>query len=127
MINFVDFYITDINDPNYTANKIIEDDIINVIIQKYKMIIFSNQGDVMGDFNFGCNLEELLFNTMVSETYVKNQIITQINDYIPELVGMNYTLSVVFTQDTYNFQQIMWLYFQIQDTAVYASFGKSIT
>jgi len=127
MFNFTDFYIIDKTDPSYTANQVIEDDIIKVILQKYKMILFTNKGDVMADPNFGGDLELLVNQIAVSASFVENQLKYQINLYIPELANMNYSLKAVFTQDIVNFYDIMYIYFQIADYEVYAQFGKSIT
>ena len=127
MFDYTDFSIIGPDDPTFTQGQIIEEDIINIIIQKYKTILFTNQGDVMGDPNFGGDLELLLYQTKVSDTFVKNQLITQIGLYIPELINTNYTLDVAFTQDVVNYYDIMYVYFKIADFEVYAQFGKSIT
>ena len=127
MINFIDFYIKNPNEPKFNSTYIIEDDIINVIIQKYKLVIFTNKGDVLGDPNFGADIELLLFETKVSEIFVKDTITEQINTYIPELTNMNYNLEILFSQDTENYQDIMYIYFKIADYEVYAQFGKTIT
>lgn len=127
MFDYTDFYITNPNEPTFNKYQIVEDDIINVIIQKYKLILFTNKGDVMGDPNFGGDLEYLLFQTKVSNDYVKNSIISQINTYIPELVNMNYYIDVVFVQDPYNYYDTMYIFFKLADFEVYAQFGNSIT
>jgi len=126
MFDYTDFYIIDVNDPHYTALQVVEDDIINVILQKYKMILFTNQGELFGDPNFGGNLEILLYQTKVSQSYVQSQLYQQIADYIPELVNMNYSLNVAFTQDPNNYYDVMYIYFKLADYEVYAQFGKSI-
>ena len=126
MFDYIDFYITNPTDPAYNQYDLVEDDIINVILQKYKLILFTNKGDVMGDPNFGGDLEYLLFQTKVSNDYVKNSIITQINTYIPELINMNYYIDVVFTQDPYNYYDTMYIFFKLADYEVYAQFGNSI-
>ena len=127
MFNFTDFYVIDKTDPSFTANQVIEDDIIKVILQKYKMILFTNKGDLLADPFFGGDLELLVNETTVSASYVEEELNTQIADYIPELINMNYTLQVAFAKDTSNFYDIMYIYFQIADYEVYAQFGKSIT
>lgn len=127
MIDFIDFYIKGPDEPKYNNSLIIEDDIINVIIQKYKLILFTNKGDLLGDPNFGADIELLLFETKVSESFVNDAIVQQINSYIPELNSMNYTLQIAFSQDPNNYQDIMYIYFKIADFEVYAQFGKSIT
>lgn len=127
MLDYVDFYIIGPEDPTFNDTYLVEDDIINVIIQKYKSIIFTNKGDVLGDPNFGADIELLLYETKVSEDYVSKTIIEQINQYIPELVNMNYSLQIAFAQDATTFQDAMFIYFNIADYEVYAQFGKSIT
>lgn len=127
MFDYTDFFIVSETDPSYTEGQLIEDDIISVILQKYKMILFTIKGDVLGEPNFGADLELLLYQTKVSGEYVENQIHKQISDYIPELLNMNYTLKVVFTQDVERYYDIMYIYFKISDYEVYAQFGKSIT
>ncbi len=127
MFNYTDFYVIDKTDPSYTANQVIEDDIISVILQKYKMILFTNKGDVMGDPDFGGDLELLLNETKVSAAYVEKSLNGQIADYIPELANIDYSLQAVFTQDTSNFYDMMFIFFKISDFEVYAQFGKSIT
>lgn len=127
MLDYVDFFILGPEDPSYNDTYLIEDDIINVIIQKYKSIIFTNKGDVLGDPNFGADIELLLYETKVSEDYVIRTITEQISQYIPELINMNYSIEIAFAQDATTFQDVMFIYFNIADYEVYAQFGKSIT
>jgi hypothetical protein len=105
--DFKDFYIGYEEHPRFSVNKIITDDIIRVIVQKYEMIIFTNKGELYGDPNFGCSLENLLYQTKISAPAVRATIIDQINTYIPELSGLNYELSVDFFDDPERFQDIM--------------------
>ena len=122
--DFRDFYIRYKGHPLYNENLLAQDDVVLVIIQKYEMIIFTNQGELLGDPNFGANLEEILFETSVDSSIVEQKIINQITQYIPELNNMNYTLNVVFTEDPYNYQQMMFIYFQLGDYEVYSQIGN---
>jgi hypothetical protein len=123
-INFTDFYIIGSDDPSYVQFELIEDEPIGVIIQKYKMILFTNKGEVLGDPNFGCNLLELLYETRVSESYVKSIIEDQIATYIPELLNANYSLNIVFVQDPNNYQDIMFVNLKVADYDIYAQIGR---
>lgn len=125
-INFTDFYIIGTDDPSYIPFEYIEDEPIGVIIQKYKMILFTNKGEVMGDPNFGANLLELLYETKVSESYVRTIINEQIAQYIPELLNTNYNLNVVFVQDTNNYQDIMFVNLKVADYDIYAQIGRFV-
>lgn len=123
MIDFIDFYIEYQGHPYYNPNRINEDDVLRVIIQKYEMVLFTNQGEVLGEPTFGGNLEQLLYETKVSAEFVKRELNQQILFYIPELLNTDYKLDVVFAQDTYNYQEVMFINFEIQDYKVFAQIG----
>lgn len=121
--NFTDFYIGYPGHPRFKDPGLIEDDIIRIIIQKYEMIIFTTKGEVFGDLDFGTNLEELLFETKVSSEVVEAIIEGQISNYINELNGINYTLTVSFFEDPERYQDYMEITFSIRDYDVYTIVG----
>lgn len=121
MNDYIDFYIEYPGHPRFNDSKIIEDDLIRVIIQKYEMIIFTNKGDVFGDPYFGASLQELLHQTKVSASYVKNEINNQILNYIPEISNINYELDAYFIKDVNLIYEIMILKFKIGEYDVYAN------
>jgi len=118
--DFKDIYIGYQGHPRFQINKIITDDIIRVIVQKYEMIIFTNKGELYGDPNFGCDLLRLLHETKISATAVEGIIATQIEEYIPELNDVNYQLSVSFEEDPENYQDVMVVDFKFNDYEVKA-------
>lgn len=117
--NYIDFYIGYPGHPKFTDKKIIEDDIIRTIVQKYEMIVFTNKGEILGDPNFGGDLPKLLYQTRVSANAVEKNILNQIYDYIPEISKMNFQLSVDFSSDPENYQEAMEIKFQIADYEIY--------
>jgi len=108
-----DFYIRSRTHPSFQENKIDEEELINVIIQKLEMVLFTNRGDVYGDFKAGGDLEYYLWSTRVPSSEIRRKINEQIITYIPELSDMGYTLSV----DIYEGQirDIMYLRFRINE------------
>jgi hypothetical protein len=120
-INFIDFYIGYPGHPKFRDKDLIEDDVIRVIIQKYEMIIFTNKGDVLANPNLGADLYLLLHETRVSAETVEQDIRSQIDEYIPEISGINYELNVEFGEDPENYQEYMVIHFKLKDYEVYAS------
>jgi hypothetical protein len=118
--NFIDFYIKYKDHPRFTDKRMIEDDLIQVIVQKYEMIIFTNKGEVLGEPNFGGDLPKLLYQTRVSAEAVERSLLEQIFDYIPEITDLNFQLKAEFFADPENFQEIMQINFQLTDYEVYA-------
>lgn len=105
--NFNDFYVLYPGHPDYSSSELMEDDVSKVIIQKYHMLIFTNKGDVMGQLDFGANLQELLHETKFSSTDVERDLKEQISKYIPELDSLEYTLSVNFYPHPDTFEDFM--------------------
>ncbi len=124
MIDFNDFYIEYKGHPRFKDNTIIEDDVIRVIIQKWEMILFTNKGELLGDPDFGGDLNYYLHQTKVSGGYVKQQLILQINQYIPEISNIGYKLEIIFLEDPADFKELMIINFEIADYKVYAEIGN---
>ena len=117
--DFTDFYILYPGHPRFTDVKIIEDDVISVIIQKWQMILFTNKGDVFGSPNFGGNLVELLHDTRLSAEVIQGDLGQQILSYIPEITGLPYTLKVNIYEDPERYQEWMEILFTISEYEVY--------
>lgn len=97
--------------PRYVVNKIVEDDDIEVIVQKLEMILFTNENDVIGD-SVGIGLEYYLWKTRVSISTIETKINEQVTKYIPELEQIGYSLSINIFEGTY--RDIMYLNFIIR-------------
>ena len=76
-----EIYLRNINDPYY-------DDILEhssdteSIIQQVKMILGTENGQVLGDYNFGVNLKNLVFQTSFPQEKIEEMIREQIKQYI---------------------------------------------
>ncbi len=92
--DFKDFYIKGEKSLKYVVNKMIESDVINVVVQKLEMLLFTRTGEVYGQPEFGADLEFYLWQTDVSVKDLRGMIIGQISTYIPELDSMGYQLTV---------------------------------
>jgi len=124
--DFKDFYIKYEGVPKYNSSELVEDDLIRVIIQKYELILFTIKGEVLGDPNFGANLDELLYETTVSEEFVKNTIQEQLLQYVPEITGISFDIQVVFVQDPENYQDMMFINLRIADYDIITQIGRMI-
>lgn len=117
--DFTDFYILYPGHPRFSDAKIIEDDLVSVIIQKWQMICFTNKGDLFGDPNFGGDLLFYLNETRLSEQVIQDELNQQILRYISELAGLSYSLKVSIFEDPERFQEWMEIYFQISEYEVF--------
>lgn len=118
--DFIDFYIEYPGHPRFNNLQIIEDDLIRVILQKWEMVIFTNKGELYGDPNFGGDLTKFLHETRLSNTTIEEELKEQISLHIPELIDLDYTLSVEFYEDPNRYQEYMEILFSLSDYNVYA-------
>ena len=92
--DYKDFTIRYEGHPRYNSRKIIETDSIEFILQKIEMVLFTGKGDVLGDPDFGADLEYYLWATVLPGTEIEDEIRDQFEKYIPEIDTLGYTLSV---------------------------------
>lgn len=116
--NFTDFYIKYPGHPKFNENEFIEDEIINVIVQKLEMILFTGKGEMLGDPDFGADLDRFLHETRVSANFVERQINEQIFEYIPELETITYELEVTFAENPSSFSDIMFVNITFKEVEV---------
>ena len=98
--------------PKYEEGRIIEDDEIEVIVQKLEMILFTNKGEVLGNLDIGANLEYYLWQTRVTTGNLKNKVEEQIATYIPELIAIGYSFDIQLFEGT--LRDILYLNFVIK-------------
>lgn len=114
--NIKDFNIRGRNHPKYNSRRIIEERPIEILVQKLELILFTNKGDVLGNPDFGANLEYYLWSTKVPISKIRRIIQEQINAYLPELNNYEYDFNINLFQGT--IRDILYVNFRIKDTDV---------
>lgn len=112
ILDFKDIYIKYDGHPRFHSERIVEDDPIEVIVQKLEVILFTNKGDLYGEPELGCNLEYYLWETKVPVGDIRNLVVEQINIYIPELNQIGYDFTIEIFEGTY--RDILYLNFTIK-------------
>jgi phage baseplate assembly protein W len=77
------------NDDYYQDNRLEVKDEIEALISKVRMIILTKKGDVLGDPEFGVDLEQFIFETFFDRAAIYNEINSQFSKYIPEASKYN--------------------------------------
>jgi len=100
--NFSDLTIRYSGHPKYSTNRIIEDRLIEVILQKLEMLLFTWEDEVLGEdsLGFGLSLEKYLWQTKVSNIILKSKITKSISRWIPELDKIGYELELKLFEGT---------------------------
>lgn len=78
-----DLYMRDPSDPFYKNDILEVNDELQMLIGQIKMLLFTNQGEVLGAPDFGANLEEQLFSLNLNEFSIKSTLRDQVLKFIP--------------------------------------------
>lgn len=79
----MELYIKTIGDPNHNPTEVHTKNEISQLITQIETILFTNKGEVLGDADFGCSLNDLLYELNANEFMIKNEIDKQIARYCP--------------------------------------------
>ena len=88
----MEFYIKYIGDPNYNATQLQNNGEIEQLLTQIETTLFTRKRDVLGEPNFGCNLEDLVYSLNQSEFQIRNEIESQLMNYVP--LASKYSTSV---------------------------------
>lgn len=120
-MDFKSFYIKYPGHPAYNSKRVVEDDVIGVIVNKVEMILFTNRGEVYGQPDLGADLYNYLHKTNVSSDFVKAELLSQFRRFIPELTNIMYKLEVTIFPGS--LQDVMLIDFTLNGTKVNAVFA----
>ena len=67
----MDFYVRTNGDPNYDPTKIHSESEVAQLIGQIETLLFTNRGEVLGEPEFGANLEDLVYSLNYNELQVK--------------------------------------------------------
>jgi hypothetical protein len=77
-----EIYIRDENDPHYDPSMIEYTNEVENVISQIRMILGTKPGDRRGDYNFGIDLEYIVYNTKKSAEELADKIREQIKMYV---------------------------------------------
>lgn len=71
-------------DPFYEADRLEVSNEIEALIEKIRMLMLTKKGELLGEPDFGVDLEEYIFETFFDRGAIINEIMGQFYRYIPE-------------------------------------------
>lgn len=77
-----EIYIRDESDPFYDSDMIDYTNEVESVISQIRMILGTKPGDMLGDYNFGVDLEYIVYNTKKSAEDLAENIRQQIITYV---------------------------------------------
>lgn len=105
-----------------TTDAVLLDQNIDIVLQQIEMLFDTHPGDVIGDYKFGADFEEYLFNTAMGNQMVADKISSLIASHV-DLLGWDVHVDVEFMAGTLH--DIMVLKVSIyKDNEVYSKIYK---
>lgn len=94
----MELYIKTIGDPNYNPEEVHTNHEIHQLISQIETVLFTNKGEVLGDIDFGCSLNDMLYELNANEFVLKNEIDKQIARYCPLASKYNVDAKISFVR-----------------------------
>ena len=86
----------DPSDPFYQPNTLEVNSDIEALLAEIRMILYTKQGEVLGSYDFGYNLEDNLYLFNLSSSDLRNKLVQAIYYYCPDAQTYNVDISVQF-------------------------------
>ena len=79
----MEFYVKNVGEPNYSPDKLQQDAEVSMLLTQIETILFTRKGEVLGDSNFGANLEDHVYELRYNDYMLKKSIQDQLTAYVP--------------------------------------------
>lgn len=87
MAQLRDFYTREGDDIKFQEGRLEISDDLESAIQQIKMTLFTNKGDVLGEPEFGLDIEKYLFEYSIDSESIAKDATMQINKYSGKLIN----------------------------------------
>lgn len=94
-----DVYLRDPSDSKYRPLLLETGDKIEILLNKIRMILLTDRGEVLGEPSLGLSLEHSLFETVLDEGAIKEDFYAQLGKYVPEISDYKIDLDVEYNTD----------------------------
>jgi phage baseplate assembly protein W len=96
----MEFYIKHIGDPSFQRDKLQQDDDLSIMLTQIETILFTRKGSVLGNPEFGANLEDYVYEFRYNDYQIKNAVNKQIRNYVPLSNKNPVNVEVDFTEES---------------------------
>lgn len=98
--DIADLYTRFEGHPGYIAGRPENTTITDVLVSMIEMILFTNKGEMLGDPDFGADLDNMIWQSRISSDGIRRSIVEQFDKYIPQFRQEDYSVDVEFYKGT---------------------------
>ena len=91
-----EIYCRNSSDPNYNPKTLVTASVLEGLLTKIRMIIFTERGEILGVPGLGLNLEDHLFELNANVGQIQKSFYDQLTAFAPEAGRFNVTIEVNF-------------------------------
>jgi len=110
-----EFWFRDPSDPRHRSDKIETGSELEMVLNQIRMILLTNKGEVLGNYNLGLDLESHLFETGFRGDTIRKEFLAQIQHYIK---NTSYNIDVEFDFSTDGVKDTIYLYITLNKQRV---------
>ena len=96
----MELYIKSNTDPNWRPDQLQVDEELAMLLTQIETLFFTNKGDVIGNPDFGLNLEDYVYSFRYNDSMLQGVVKAAINDYIPLANNYKVDVEAEFTEET---------------------------
>ena len=115
MANLRDFYIRRDDDPAYRANQYEVYDATESMLQQIRMTLFTRKGEVLGEPDFGLEVDKYLFEFDIDPFSITKEASAQLSKYVGETRKRDVTVRPASYPDWNSTREIFVLLIDIPD------------
>lgn len=79
----MELYVKTIGDPNFRDDQLQSDEEIQMMLTQIETLIFTNKGEVLGNPEFGLNLDDYVYSFMYNDDMLKGAVSNAISQHVP--------------------------------------------
>ena len=98
----MEFYVKNIGEPNYKSDVMQQDSELSMLLTQIQTMLFTRKGEVLGQPNFGANLEDYVYELRYNDYQLKTVIDNQIAEFIPLASKYNVSVCIEVVDDVTN-------------------------
>lgn len=95
-----DLYLRIEGDPRFEEDRIENVDILEQYLQQIELLLYTRKGEVLGEYDLGVDIEDLIFGFNLSEGPIKASIWDQITKHCPLHTVFRTDISLNFYKGT---------------------------
>lgn len=99
MANVRDFYTRTEGDPKFRPDQVEVYDELEACITQVRMTLLTNKGEVLGESDFGIQVEKYLFDFDLNPFQLADEANSQVGKYVSESKRRNITLNPYYIDD----------------------------